>query len=331
MPTLSTPVHIPKAKPSITIGDGIFSMGSCFAERIHSRLAAHSWPVKAAPFGTTYHPIALARQLTHAFSAEQSSFDEAVLERDQLFFHWDASSAFYATSPESLHAKWNEGLFRMREHLQTGKFFLLTLGSAFGYMHQKRGVMVANCHKQPGAAFTKELTTVESMEAALVPALQRVQQRNPSLQLILSVSPVRHIRDGLVENSLSKARLIELSHRVAEQLPNVSYFPAYEIMVDELRDYRYYAEDLIHPSTIAEQMIFERFLSTHFTESAQKFIKDVAAINRDLDHDILYPEAPSTPRFLERLREKIEQFPYPLPLQKEKWEMRWRQYRGMNP
>lgn len=331
MPNLSTPVH--PSKPSVLVesGDRILSMGSCFAERMSTRLQDLSWPLLPSPLGTTFHPLALARQLAYATGQAHSGTEEAFLERDGLYFHWDASTLFFANTPEQLQTRWQKALESMQEYLFVGKWLFLTLGTAYGYTHKKRGVMVANCHKQPSGEFSKALSTPESMYDAFYKVFQVIHTQNPSLRVVWSVSPVRHTREGLSENMRSKARLIELCHQLVADIPHSSYFPAYEIMMDELRDYRYYAEDLIHPSPLAEQIIFDRFVETYFSSSGQEYIKAVHAINRDLEHEIRYPEASSTPRFLTSLREKIAQFPHPLPRQMELWEAKWKQWQGRNP
>ena len=323
---------LPKASPAqIGFQEAIVAMGSCFAEAIAHRFRALSFPVEYSPFGTTFHPLMLAKHLDRAADVHEHELAQGILQRDGLYFHWDAYTKIYGRSKEELLAKLKEDVQFFHQSLLRCDWLLLTFGTSHGYRLQSNVQLVNNCHKQPAHSFQKHLFDIQEMYEGLSHSLRQWQARNPKLKIILTVSPVRHTRDGMVSNTRSKARLVELCHLLAQALAATHYFPSYEIMLDELRDYRYYAPDLVHPSPQAEDVIWERLKQVHMCAETQAYCAKVEAINKELAHELLFPEAESTPRFLASLKEKINQFPYPLPVQSLAWEKKWQAFQDMNP
>lgn len=300
-----TSFEIPPASSPISHQSKILSMGSCFAQVVGSKLESCKFDVLTNPFGTIFHPKILNRLLDHALFND--SMDESgVLERDGLYFHYEAHSDLVGKSIEELRQKWNSKIKETHEYLSSGTHLILTFGTAWIYEHQDFG-SVANCHKQPQKIFEKKLSSMQKMLLDLDITLGNISRSNPNLKFILTVSPVRHIKDGIPENQLSKSILRLLCHELEKKLDSVSYFPAYEIMMDELRDYRFYKEDRIHPTAEAENYIWKRFSETYFPKETQIKISEIQKIQRELAHRPLNSESDSHLKFLQNLRSKLEQ------------------------
>ncbi|MDE0561280.1 GSCFA domain-containing protein [Algoriphagus sp. NF] len=300
-----TSFEIPPASAPISHHSKVLSMGSCFAQVVGSKLESCKFDVLTNPFGTIFHPKILNRLLDHALFND--SMDESgVLERDGLYFHYKAHSDLVGKSIEELRQKWNKKIQETHEYLSTGTHLILTFGTAWIYEHQNFG-SVANCHKQPQKIFEKKLSSMQKMLLDLEITLGNISRSNPNLKFILTVSPVRHIKNGIPENQLSKSILCVLCHELEKKLESVSYFPAYEIMMDELRDYRFYKEDRIHPTAEAENYIWKRFSETYFPKETQIKISEIQKIQRELAHRPLNPESDSHLKFLQNLRSKLEQ------------------------
>lgn len=253
----------------ITHHDGLLLLGSCFTANVGSALADRLFRVSYNPTGILFDPSAIARHLQYL--AEGRQFDASHLfELDGLWHHWDFHSDFSALTVQDAAAQINAGITAGRQALQQSRWLVLTLGSAFRYERVDSGLPVANNHRAPAAGFRKVLQRVEDMQAELQLAMAAVRQMQPDLQVMLTVSPVRHHRDGLMENNRSKGRLLELVHRLCETDPSCFYFPAYEMVTDVLRDYRWYDIDLVHPNHAATQYVFEQFCAHCMSESTRE-------------------------------------------------------------
>ncbi|SDC63843.1 GSCFA family protein [Algoriphagus faecimaris] len=282
----------------------ILTMGSCFAQVMGQKMLDSKFDVLTNPFGTIFHPSMLARLLDQTLF--QDSLDKAgLLEREGLFFHYGLHSDMNAKSPEELEKKWNQLTQNTHAYLKTGTHLILTFGTAWIYEHQDFG-SVANCHKQPQKIFEKKLSSLEKMKVDLSHVFDNFSQVFPQLNIILTVSPVRHIKDGIPENQLSKSLLRVLCHELQRKFESVSYFPSYEIMIDELRDYRFYKEDRIHPTMEAENYIWDKFSTTFFSKETQEKISEIGKIQRELTHRPLNPESDSHRKFLKNLLTKLE-------------------------
>ena len=191
-------------------------------------------------------------------------------------------------------------------YLKTGTHLILTLGTAWVYELKETQTMVANCHKQPSDFFEKRLLGLDEMKIALENLFSKLSLFNPTLKIVLTVSPVRHIKDGIPENQLSKSLLRVLCANLETEFENVSYFPAYEIMMDELRDYRFYKSDLIHPTEQAENYIWDKWAGAFFTPLTQKKVNQIFKIKLELEHRPLNPGSDAHHQFLEKLLEKLE-------------------------
>ena len=253
----------------ITHHDGLLLLGSCFTANVGSALADRLFRVSHNPTGILFDPSAIARHLHFLASGRVFSAQE-LFELDGLWHHWDFHSDFSALSAKEAVSQINTAIAAGQQALQHSRWLVLTLGSAFRYERRDTGLPVANNHRAPAAGFSKVLQTVEAMEAELQQAIGAVRALQPEMQVLLTVSPVRHHRDGLIENNRSKGRLLELVHRLCEKDTKCYYFPAYEMVTDVLRDYRWYDIDLVHPNHAATQYVFDQFCAHCMPESTRE-------------------------------------------------------------
>ncbi|WP_051315236.1 GSCFA domain-containing protein [Algoriphagus terrigena] len=282
----------------------ILSMGSCFAQTIGQKMRDTKFDILVNPFGTIFHPLNLADLL--AQSLDLLPMDESgILERDDCFFHYHSHSDISGKTGAELRENFRKQQRSAHEYLKSGSHLILTLGTSWIYELGEFG-RVANCHKQPQKSFEKRLSPIEEMEEGLSKVLKEIQIQNPQLKIILTVSPVRHIKDGIPENHLSKSMLRVLCANLERRMDVVSYFPAYEIMMDELRDYRFYKSDLIHPTEEAENYVWEKWQRSIFAKATQEKVTEIEKIRMDLAHRPFNPESPSHRKFLQNLLAKLE-------------------------
>jgi hypothetical protein len=270
--TTTFPIH---AAPLLfTHKSRVLTMGSCFAASMGTRLSQLPLEVIYQPFGTLFHPFAVTRALSGFVSEE-------VYEQNGYFLHPDYHSVFTATSSDELLDDVRSVATEVSTFIGVADFLILTWGTSFSYFDKYLNKTVANCHKMPADRFEKRLSTVEE----IVDDFQSLLSTIPSTtQVVLTVSPVRHTKDGMLENQVSKSTLRVAADMVSKQFENVHYFPAYEIMVDELRDYRFYEADMIHPNEQAQTYIWERFKAAYFDSELLSISKRWDSIYRTLGH-----------------------------------------------
>jgi hypothetical protein len=229
---------------------------------------------------------------------------------DDVFFHnerwhcYDVHSDLSNVSQEDLLSNLNAISGLVLDYLSNATHLIITYGTSWVYRKVADGAIVANCHKVPQAAFNKEILSVESIVKSIENTISLVQNVNPNLHFIFTVSPVRHLKDGFVENQVSKAHLLAAIYQLQNR-QNTAYFPSYEIMMDELREYRFYAEDMIHPSAVAINYIWERFAETHLSPESISVMEEIATIQKGLAHRPFNPESESHKKFVENLNKKI--------------------------
>lgn len=311
-----TDFAIPPLENTLHTGDAVLALGSCFARHIGERLAAHKFDCLVNPFGTLFQPLAIAKLL-------RSSLDDG--EPDPMGFvdqgdrhvHFDFHSELRADNPKALLDLLREQTHRCGEHLRQSKWLLLTFGTAWVYERKVTGEPVANCHKVPADRFEKRLLTVKEMMAAYEPLLALLKEENPGLQLMVTVSPVRHIKDTIPANSTSKALLRILCHELSTQYGHVHYFPAFELMMDDLRDYRFYEADMLHPSQVAVDYIWEKFCTACLSEGAQRFVADWASIRQSINHRPFDPASEGHQRFLRKLLKRVQELSTKVDVSKE--------------
>jgi hypothetical protein len=300
-----TEFSIPKSQFPISHQSKILSMGSCFAQTIGQKMKDSKLNVLVNPFGTIFHPIALSELLLS--SINQKPLDEhLILERNESFFHYLTHSDLVGNTKGDLLEKINLQLHTTYNHLLDSTHLILTLGTAWTYQLKTTNSLVANCHKQPADLFEKRILSLEEMTISLKTAFETILAKNPTLKIILTISPVRHIKDGIPENQLSKSLLRVLCAELEKTFATSCYFPAYEIMMDELRDYRFYKSDLVHPSEQAENYIWEKWGDSFFTPLTHKKVTQLTKITQDLQHRPLNPTSKSHQEFLQKLLQKLE-------------------------
>lgn len=300
-----TQIPISKSSFPIDYNSEIVSLGSCFAENIGEKFRYFKFPVTINPFGIIFNPVSLEKVIRRSLQ------NDYFTEKD-IFFHNDLWHCFevhseLSSSDKELFLKsLNQTIAAFYNRLTESSHVCITLGTSWGYRNVESGEIVANCHKVPQKRFTKELLSVTQIEESLQNIISLVTSVNPNCHFIFTVSPVRHSKDGFVENQRSKAHLITALHKTfGLELKAFDYFPSYEIMMDELRDYRFYANDMLHPNQIAIDYIWERFFQTMISETCYPEMEEVNAIQKALQHRPFNPDSESHQKFLRNLQQKI--------------------------
>lgn len=256
---LTTSIIIPESLKKISVSNRILCLGSCFSENMGNLLERLPMTILNQPLGTLFHPFSIQRSLTPL----ELNGDECV-SQDDFFVHPDFHSQFTSPSKVDLIKRLEQVKTESIEFCQKTNWLLITWGTAFYYYDKTLGRPIANCHKQRNTQFEKRLSTVEELTSQTFEFFEGLQKKNPQLKIILTVSPVRHTKDGMQENSISKSTLRVAAAEICQKLDFVHYFPSYEIMMDELRDYRFYAADLIHPNEVAINYIWDLFKRCFF-------------------------------------------------------------------
>lgn len=292
-----TEVRLTESKNRIDFKDSMITIGSCFSDDIGMKLRDNKFEVNKNPFGTVYNPLSIHALLRSSLN-DNVPRENGYLKRDEAWFHYDFHSVWHGSTKEDLQTRLVEVLKSVKADLQSCKYLIITYGTSWVYEQKETKEVVANCHKISQNHFEKRLLTqkkiIESFEH-LYSALKRL---NKELKIILTVSPVRHIKDTLELNSVSKSVLRISCHTLTEAYPDVEYFPSYEIMMDDLRDYRFYKSDLIHPSEVAVDYIWEKFCQTYFDQATIEFIGEWSKIRSALAHKPFQPNSPAHQQFL---------------------------------
>ncbi|AKQ46099.1 hypothetical protein TH63_11415 [Rufibacter radiotolerans] len=301
-----TEIMPPPAPFRVSRTKSIFTIGSCFAEVMGRRLEQVKANTLVNPFGTVFNPLSLHKLLRATLQQDLLGLEEGLVEKNGRWYHYDFHSSFSHAQPEELLQQLQDQIQKAHSFLAQAQAVLVTWGTAYVYERVDTGALVANCHKVPQRAFNKRLLTLAEMEEDTRQTLQLLQQTFPLIQVILTVSPVRHIKDTLPLNSVSKSLLRVAAHLAQEQHAHVSYFPAYELLLDDLRDYRFYGPDLIHPSEMAETYIWEKFIGAYADQSFLEFIVKWQQIQRDLAHRAFQPESEGHQLFLQQLLDRLQ-------------------------
>lgn len=281
----------------------VLLLGSCFAENIGDKLAYHKFQSTVNPYGILFHPLAIERVLQDAYNDEVYG-EETIFELEGVWKSFVAHSRLNSHTKGAMIDKLKETQSQLKRSIQEASHIFITLGTAWAYQHKETGIAVANCHKVPQKEFLKGLIPVTEIVASLKRQCTIIKHLNPKAQITFTVSPVRHLKDGFVENTRSKAHLIAAVHEVCDA-KEAHYFPAYELMMDELRDYRFYATDMLHPSQQAIDYIWEKFMGVYAFAKAKKILKEVQIIQQGLAHRPFNPESKQHRQFLGKLENRI--------------------------
>ncbi|MBC7934675.1 MAG: GSCFA domain-containing protein [Rhizobacter sp.] len=297
----------------------LFLAGSCFTEQIGSKLAAHKFRIIDNPNGILFNPVSIAKSVVSYI--ENKLYTEADLfYSNELWGSWEHHTRFSGVSKEETLHLINNSQKAAQEFLKEADWLLLTLGSAFVYQLENNQV-VANCHKVPTDKFRKRLLSPEEVITTLDTLIHRLKNFNPGLKIMFTISPVRHLRDGFVENNRSKSTLIHAVHHLVDKFGGLYYFPAYELIIDDLRDYRFFAEDMVHPNYAATSYVWEKFVAACIDEPAQSLMKEINIINAAKNHKAFNPASEAHKKFLHnnlvRVKNLEEKFSY-INFEKEK-------------
>ena len=292
-----TIVRTTPSEQKIGLKNGIFTIGSCFADAIGSRLVASKFSVMVNPFGTSYNPLSIHKSLFYALKNELP-LEHTYLQRDDIHLNYDFHSDFSSLEKSALKESISNAVGSSHHFLKSADRILITYGTAWVYARQQSGELVNNCHKIPAGNFTKDLLSEKEIAESFGSLYQEMKKFNPAIKFILTLSPVRHIKDTLELNSVSKAILRSACHTIASGHSDVEYFPAFEMMMDDLRDYRFYKSDMLHPTEEAEDYIWNNFMNTYFEQSTIDFVKEWKSVQTSLNHKPFHPRSQSHQKFL---------------------------------
>ncbi len=300
------PIQIQPPEEKIRYPQKILLIGSCFTEHIGQHLSEMKFDLMQNPNGILFDPLSVGNSLISYLKPDMYQ-GEDLFFLNELWQSWKHHGVFSQTYQEFTLKKINESQQSAHVFLKQANWLIITLGSAFVYSLKEKNLTVANCHRAPANWFTKKLLPVDKMLAVLDETMHRLLEINPQLQIIYTISPVRHIRDGVIENNRSKARLIEVAHQLVSKFNRTYYFPSYELVIDVLRDYRFYDKDLVHPNYMATQYVLENFMEHYVDPESRSIAEEVRKLQTSLKHRPLHPETEAHRLFLkEQYRKATE-------------------------
>jgi GSCFA family len=300
----------------ISIKDPIMLVGSCFSDNLGEKLKHNRFNVMINPSGIMFNPVSITRSLTSYITGHP--YDRSMIFKTQEWWtSWDHHTRFSHADPDALLDMMNNSLKEAHDFLKKTKWLIITLGSAWVYQLDN-GDVVANCHKVPTDKFRKKLLAVEDVLSSLDNLIHRLFIYNPGIKIMFTISPVRHLRDGFVENNRSKAVLIQAVHHLVDKFSNLFYFPSYELVIDDLRDYRFYAEDMVHPNYQATEYVWQKFVDACMDGGTLNVMKEINLINAARAHKPFQPGSDAHRKF------RKKQFDTLLRLEQEYPYINWR-------
>ena len=302
-----------EAKPSkypIEYGDKLMLIGSCFTENIGAKFKSHLFEISENPYGILFNPVSVTNALTEIMDLRKYKSDD-LFQHNELWHSWSHHSRFSAIKQEDALENINRTILDAHHFLKSANRLVITLGSAWLYHLTNeaplgKGQVVANNHKGPINWFFKSLMQPNELLESLHALVARLQTFNPNLQIVFTISPVRHLREGLIENNRSKAVLIHAVHELVSQSNQVDYFPAYEYVMDDLRDYRFYAEDLVHPNFAASGYVWDKLVETYMDHKTQAIMKQIAELQLAMNHKPFFTGSVEHQKFLQSCILKTE-------------------------
>ncbi|MBC7946668.1 MAG: GSCFA domain-containing protein [Chitinophagaceae bacterium] len=293
----------------ITYADKILLVGSCFTEHIGNALKAAKFDILQNPHGILFDPASVTKSLI-SYAENRNYTAESLFELNGVWHSWDHHSRFSDTDRSSALQKINESQQQASNFIRKVTWLIVTLGSSFSYRRSEASdptsAGVANCHRAPGNRFNKHMLTIEETTAMLEDCHNRLMEVNPNLNVIFTVSPVRHLRDGVVENNRSKARLLESVHHMVDKSEKIFYFPAYELVIDVLRDYRFYDIDLAHPNYMATEFVLEKFAANCIDDTSRHVMQEVKHLRIAKNHRALHPNSTAHRQFMMQQLENVK-------------------------
>ncbi|RYZ55519.1 MAG: GSCFA domain-containing protein [Sphingobacteriales bacterium] len=302
---LTLQIDIPRLPVPISYADRILLIGSCFTEHMAERLSQHKFRILSNPHGILFNPLSVTQSLDNYIEGKRYG-ETDLFHLNELWNSWDHHTRFSDINKEQALAGINSSQKEASEFIRSADWIIITLGSAFQYYLRDGGKPVANNHRAPGQWFNKELLGIETITKALLEAIDRLHALNPNARVLFTISPVRHIRDGVVENNRSKARLIESVHEICAARNNAFYFPAYELLIDILRDYRFYDIDFVHPNFLATRYVWERFTESCVSADTIDIMESVKEITTAASHRPRFPQTDAHRKFMESYSDKVK-------------------------
>ncbi len=302
---LLLPFQVTPSPVKISYNDKIIFIGSCFSEEIGKQMQDLKFTILQNPNGILYDPISIGSSL-ESYIQNKKFRAEDLFQLNDLWNSWQHHSVFSGIDKNNVLEKINHSQTEANDFLETATWLIITPGTAYNYQLKKSGQPVANCHKAPQDFFEKNLLSVDEIISHLSSVISKLQSFNPRLKIIFTISPVRHIKDGVIENNRSKARLIDAVHSVKEKSKNIFYFPAYELIIDVLRDYRFYRNDLVHPTDTATAFVFENFCNAFVDEPGKKLLEEIKAIISAMNHKPFQKESAAHRKFMNAQHEKVK-------------------------
>lgn len=296
---LQTEIKIQPMEQTIAYGDGLLFLGSCFADEVGALCRGLGFDAMVNPFGVLYNPASIAQSVERLDTGQAFEHDDVIVVGEDQYCTFSHNTAFWSSSETVLLEQTNRSLAEAHAHFMASKWVVISLGTSWVFKNKVSGKVVSNCHKLPANQFDRQFLSVEQSSQYFA----EIVQRHPEKQFVFTVSPLRHLKDGLHENQLSKAALLLAVDKACMTYDNAHYFPAYEILLDELRDYRFYKEDMVHPTEQAIRYIWERFIDFAVDPKERSAMKAAAELKQMLQHRPLFPESEAFRKF-EELKEK---------------------------
>jgi hypothetical protein len=311
----------PLAKP-ITYHDTILLVGSCFTENMSDRLLQYKFRVLANPHGIMFNPLSVAHSLDSYIDGKQYT-EASLFYHNELWNSWEHHTRFSHTDKQVVLDGINHSQQAATDTIKKAGWIIVTLGSAFQYYLKEGNLPVANNHRAPAQWFEKTLLDIDTITHALSQTLDKLHVANPNAQVLFTISPVRHIRDGVVDNNRSKARLIEAVHTLCQRYKQAHYFPAYEIVIDILRDYRYYDIDFVHPNYLATSFVWEQFVHACIAPETQIIMKEALEIVTARSHRTRFPDTQAHKDFMSTYAAKTQALAHRYPFMNMQEELQY--------
>ena len=299
-------INIKTLEPSITYRDKLLLTGSCFTEHIGNYLAEVKFNTLQNPNGILFDPLSVCSSLVSYIQQKQYT-EKDLFYLNEAWHSWQHHSRFSNPDKASCLEMINASQNTAHHFLKEADWLIITLGSSFSYKLADNYMPVANCHKAPAQTFQKHLCTIEETVTALDGTIHQLFHFNKKLKIIFTISPVRHLRDGVTENNRSKARLIEAVHHLVDKFDRLYYFPAYELVIDVLRDYRFFDIDLAHPNYAATQFVLEKFAENCFDDNTRRLAEEIKKIVIAANHKPFNPQSQQHKNFMRNQLDKIQQ------------------------
>jgi len=305
MNSFRSEINLIKSEIQIDYSTSVFLLGSCFAHNIGYKLVNSGYNTLINPFGVLYNPLSVLNSLDILFS--EKLYTENDLEfYNNTWLSFDHYTGFSHKNKIECLKRINEELIKARFFLNGLNLLVITFGTSWVYEYKKNNKIVSNCHKIPSQQFIRKFITSEEITKKYIDYINKLKSEKPDLKILFTVSPIRHWKDGASANQLSKANLIIAVHKIVEEINGSEYFPSYEIMMDDLRDYRFYKDDMLHPSDRAVEYIWEKFMNTYIIDKAKPIMKKVDKINRAANHIPVDKTSDDYKSFIEKNIEEAE-------------------------